>query len=192
LVELLVVLAVISILIGIGTGVMTGLKPNPVSTGEQMAGRLFASSRTLALNKQAPVRILVHQDTLEPDKIGRVLVRIWFDSANNRWQMSGSPIQLPTGAFFDPSQCPVTPGGSSPTGTMNVNLISGIQGTGTNWRYYEFASNGACISAGERFIISTGFADSGGTITFPDASKRGGFVLRSTGKPIFYQDPNQI
>ena len=188
LLELMVVLLIILILLGVGVGASRGLRPNQVGTVETEAMRMFSGARSLALNKESTVRVLVHLDESQPRDYARVMALAWWNQEVGLWQVDGSIVRFPEAVFFDADSCPAGEG----EGTGRIDLATGEGGQGSLWRYYEFHSNGSCPAAGERFLIGKGVLAVNGGVSFTEPRLKRGFVLRSSGAPLTYQGPDQI
>lgn len=197
LVELLTVIAVISVLMtagAIGIGGITGGKG--VGSGVAQAEAIFDEARTIAVGNNTSARVLVaksiptaggarrHQDDLR-----RILVA-FRNPENDQWEVASRGITLPDGVFFS-QDFSKSPTGSIPFESMN-DLQAAFRG---EYFIYEFNSEGISTNPGAGFVIGAGVWPPGDAKprTTSDAKRDfGGFVVWRNGRTSLYRSPAQM
>ena len=113
LVELLAVMAIIAILLSLASvGISRIGKGQGVTAGLAIGEGLLAQARILAMNQNAPARLIIHGDLndtipLERDRYRRLMMVVYQTTdAEGRiipaWNRAGSPTFLPPGVFYSP------------------------------------------------------------------------------------------
>jgi len=211
LVEILVVLAIIGILLGVGVGAIKSLATSKgVSTAVPLAEGIFAQARQSARATGAPTRVVIYSDTSDTDvddqnqrylrMIGVVTGRINSDGdlalngeSVSEWKFTSRPVTLPRGAYFNES----------------ISVHSGedtaiFPGGSRSCYVYEFNSQGTLITATNdgtgdpiedgSFVLQAGNFVPGPQINEDNSAKRdvGGFRVYRNGRIATYLNPDQI
>lgn len=197
LVELLTVIAVISILMtagAIGIGGLTGGKG--VGSGVAQAEAIFDEARTIAVGNNTTARVLVAKQlpriggaNRNADDLRRIVIA-YRNPANNQWEVASRGIVLPDGVFFS-QQYSKSPTGSIPSENMN-ELQRAFQG---EYFYYEFNSEGIATNPGAGFIVGAGVwpaNESSPRVTSEAKRDFGGFVVWRNGRTSLYRSPSQM
>ena len=201
LVEVLVVIAIMSVLMtagSIGLGNINAGKgtTSAVATCES----LFEEARTIAISKRCKARILIGRN-LSIDGPSKNLRKIFIitEALNpttgvpltpTSWVVSGRPYILPTGVFF--SEKFSTPQSTGPDRIMGLpGVSSSFQGSHI---FYEFNSEGIITTPGAAFIVGSGVRKSDQTIRIVPSAGRdfGGFVTWRNGRTSIYRSPEQM
>jgi prepilin-type N-terminal cleavage/methylation domain-containing protein len=194
LIELLVVLALMA---GLSAMSVALLKPTNGSTtlraGISQSTGLFQSARELALTRNTPVRILIHDDSSDMERYGRYLIvtRQETDTSGNAvWVQDQKGIFLPQGIYFDRA---FSLGASTSNPPYAVTFDTPGKGETSAEQYlaYEFSSAGTCLQAGSRYILAAGVLQNQ-SITFPVEEAKDGFVLQRLGNVLPFQNFGQI
>jgi len=216
LVEVLVVMAIIATLLGIGVSGMKSMASSKgVSTAVPLADSVFAHARKVA-KSGVPTRVVIYSDTSGGNEdirerycrmIGIATARnangepITDGSAAVEWRLISRPSTLPSNTFFNLNL--------SEEGGESVDEDSAIFPGDTSPKdcyVYEFNSEGALISAtadgsGEsleeaRFVVQAGklLPGSSAEIIPSSSAKRdvGGFRIWANGRLAKFRSPNQI
>ena len=205
LVEMLVVIAIMSVLMtagAIGLGNMSG---KGVTSGVAAAESLFDEARTIAISQRTHVRVLVANSlTHNPAENLRrlVVVSAEIDSATKletapqKWILASRGVLLPDQVFFSQDyskKAQKTGMGSIEVDTLTTDKAS-YQGT---YFYYEFSPEGICTTPGAGFVIGAGARNVKTPTEKPRvtaAGKRdfGGFVVWRNGRTSLFRSPTQI
>jgi len=206
LVELLTVIAIISILmtlsvVGIG-GMLAG---KGVSTAVSTTEAVFAEARTLAMGKLTNAAVLVSiQDPTNMDTYLRRLVVAYkeIDPVTNKqsteWTLASRGVTLPEKVYYSQSlSCKDNKtggGGMDKVSLGGTNVKRDFQG---QYIIYEFNAEGICTTPGASFVVGTGTRTIGSSETRPrviNSAKRdfGGFVIWRNGSTSLFHNPLQI
>ena len=220
LVEMLVVIAIISILMTAGSIGLSGMGGKGVTSGVATAESLFDEARTTAVGRNIRACVLVAQTmTNNPgDDLRRMVVA--YESvkadgtpadptnANPIWVLSSRGAVLPDQTFFSSkfSKKNHTSGSGQPD-TISDTAIRDAAGSALkatspfkgSYFIYEFNSQGICKTPGASFIIGTGSRplSKSATAEPPRATagaKRdfGGFVIWRNGRTSLFRSPEQM
>ena len=212
LVEILVVLAIIGALLGIGVGAIKNLSTSKgVSTAVPLAENLFDQARQVAKSTGVPTRVVIYSDPVASTSNQRKRFHRMMGVVTGRdgqgqealsgqavtsWEFVSRPISLPSGAFFND----------------NLSIHSGtgsaiFPGDGSKTCFvYEFNSEGALIEASDdgtgipiddgQFILQAGrySPKAPPSIDEENSAKRdvGGFKVYRNGRIATFKSPNQI
>lgn len=206
LVELLTVIAIISILLtvgAIGLGGITGGKN--VTSGVTTTEALFSEARALAVGKGTRTRVLVNVNDPQDREnyLKRVLVIQLQTDANGvqqdpaspgNWDLTSRGSILPDGVYFSKKYSRK----SEDDATLNeMNLIATAtikQPYVGKYVYFEFNSEGICETPGARFVIGSGARTGNGTVIATASAKRdfGGFAIWRNGNTSLFRAPDQM
>lgn len=206
LIELLTVIAIISVLmtvaaVGIG-GLISG---KGVTTAVSTTEAVFAEARTLAMGKLTNAAVLVSiQDPNNMETYLRRLVVAYkeIDPVTNKqseeWTLSSRGVTLPEKVYYSQALSKrdhkTGAGGMDSVTLAGTNVKRDYQG---QYLKYEFNAEGICTTPGASFVIGTGTRTAGGTETKPhviSSAKRdfGGFVIWRNGSTSVFRTPLQI
>ncbi len=203
LVELLTVIAIISVLMtvaGVGLGNLSGGKG--VATGVSTSEAVFEEARSLAVGKRTSAAVMVSvQDPGNSDTYLRRLVVAYkeVDPVTNKqkdsWTLASRGATLPDKVFYSTDlsmQNHKIGSGSMPRATVSTNKreYSG------EYVVYEFNSEGLCTTPGASFVIGTGTRTAGSSERRPRVIGTakldfGGFVIWRNGNTSIFRDPLQ-
>jgi prepilin-type N-terminal cleavage/methylation domain-containing protein len=208
LVELLTVIAIISILMTIGAiGIGNISAGKGVPTAVANAEAIFDEARTIAISKKTRALVLV--DVNDP-KRPEVYLRRVIVAYENQDAATGDPIEgdwvianrgtvLPDQVYYSQDLSREDhASGAGDTQTMRMTLSqsdtvkSDFAG---DYIAYEFNSEGICTTPGASFVVGTGARPPGAEKPrVTSAAKRdfGGFVIWRNGRTSVFRSPEQI
>jgi prepilin-type N-terminal cleavage/methylation domain-containing protein len=206
LVEMLVVIAIMSILVTAGAIGLGGIGGKGVSSGVASAESLFDEARSIAVGQRVKARVLVAKDLTnnKGDNLKRILVaseEVDPATGNPRtptsWVLSSRGVTLPDQTYFsaDFSKKDHDAGSGA---IEEMSLSSGVKGSYQgDYYYYEFNSEGICTTPGTSFIIGNGSRNANSATDKPKvtaAGKRdfGGFVVWRNGRTSIFRSPEQM
>ncbi|MDX6766460.1 MAG: prepilin-type N-terminal cleavage/methylation domain-containing protein [Candidatus Methylacidiphilales bacterium] len=205
LVELLVVMAIITVMAGVGMAVFRG---GTASSGGREASTiaysLFNAARTEAILRQSPARVIV--DTVynsgRPEnylrRISIAALRSREDTTNpavvldadgntdpaiaSNWSQIQKWVFLSQGVYYDADY-------SKPTGTMDITF-AGSGAPTSGYDYYEFSANGRASDL--QFVVSPGLLVGTQFKVKNEGQLRYGFVVHLLGRMSFFPDVASI
>ena len=206
LVEVLTVIAIISILMtagAIGLGNLTAGKgtSSAIATCES----LFEEARTIAVSKRCKTRVLVDvNDTANTNYLRRVVIA--HEKIDDKgavivpvtWVLASRGYTMPTGTFY--SKVYSKPVSGTIARTLPTDSLHNEAGTalseysGKIYAIYEFNAEGIFQQPGASFVIGAGVRPKG---TEPKTSSGAvrdfaGFVIWRNGRTSTYRSPDQI
>ncbi len=219
LVEMLVVIAIMSILMTAGAIGLGGMGGKGVSSGVASAESLFDEARATAVGRNMRACVLVAKTlTNNPgDDLRRIVVAYEETETNTasanygqaknptstspNWELSSRGAVLPEQTFFSSKFSKKDH--QAGAGTMDVVSSSKIVGVKSafagDYYIYQFNSQGICSTPGASFIIGNGARNTtkASSVQPPrvtSASKRdfGGFVIWRNGKTSVFRSPDQM
>lgn len=201
LIELLAVIAIISVLMtfaAIGMGGIMGGKG--VSSGVATAESVFDEARSAAVSKRTRARVLI--DVTDPKNRDNYLRRMLViyedldDDGNveeNQWVISGRAVLLPDATFFSREFSKKDQSGGSQLEQMTLsNVNRSFQG---DYLYYEFNGEGISANPGASFVIGTGAREIGASKPRVTASTKrdfGGLIVWRNGRTSAFRSPDQM
>ena len=210
LVEMLVVIAIMSILMTAGAIGLGGMGGKGVTSGVASAESIFDEARATAIGKSTTTRVLIALDlTNAPAENLRkvVIVTAELDPATGlqktplNWVLSSRGVTLPDQTFFSKTYSMLNH--SSKTGfglpsemTLGTSYKSAFVG---KYLFYEFNSEGICTTPGASFVLGAGSRGLSALALkeqprTTSAGKRdfGGFVIWRNGRTSIFRGPAQI
>lgn len=196
LVEILTVIAIISILMtagAIGLGNISAGKDtaSAVATCES----LFDEARVIAVSKRCKARIMVKaDDATDDDYLQRVvIIHEEIDSDGNpvdgSWTLSSRGYIMPKGIYFSQEFSKDEAGNDLDTFTLSGSKTD-FNG---EYIYYEFNSEGICTNPGASFVIGAGVRGRGQEPKTSSGERDfAGFVIWRNGRTSSYRNPEQI
>ena len=204
LVEMLVVIAIMSILMTAGAIGLGGMGGKGVTSGVASAESLFDEARSIAVGQRTNARVMIAKDLTnnQADNLRRIVVASealdpTTNLPNGTWVLSSRGVTLPDQTFFsqDYSKKDQKTGGS-------VDVMPSLPGAKAayagSYYYYEFNSEGICTTPGASFVIGSGARRLNAPVTekpkVTAAAKRdfGGFVVWRNGRTSMYRSPDQM
>ena len=206
LVEMLVVIAIITILLTIGTmGLKNMSKASGVGAGIPVAEAIFSEARSLAVGKGTRARVLIHAQEDHTNKYHRERYLRYMaiqyldpkdpeDDTDDVWVIASKGVSLPKAVYFmkDLSEA----GGVTLPTETGVPLPGGLDASADCY-YYEFNAEGMIVPApsgndAPRFVIAAGSLPPGTTDPIISGKNMGGFVIWRTGRTSVFRHPDQI
>jgi prepilin-type N-terminal cleavage/methylation domain-containing protein len=208
LVEMLVVIAIMSILMTAGAIGLGGMSGKGVSSGVASAESLFDEARSIATGQRIKTRVLI-AETLNnnPAENRRRLLVVGQSVAANgtvdpdKWVVTSRGVLLPDQVYFsEVYSVKDQTSGSGDLPTMKSGDISGVkQAFAGEYFYYEFNAEGICSTPGASFVVGTGArgvtpaaAKEQPKVTSAGKRDFGGFVVWRNGNTSVFRSPEQI
>jgi prepilin-type N-terminal cleavage/methylation domain-containing protein len=195
LIEILVVVAIISILLTAGITSLGNLSAGKgTSAAVAACESIFAEARNIAISKGCRARVLIDMNNPGNENyLRRVVVVHEQIAANgtpvaNTWVMPSRGYVMPQGTFF--SQ--ISSIGQAAASFTNPELKAAFHG---NYAYYEFNAEGIAAAPGAMFVVGTGVRAPGAAnprTTASSASDFGGFSIFRNGTTGLIRNPSQI
>ena len=213
LVEMLVVIAIMSVLMTAGSIGLSGMGGKGVTSGVATAESLFDEARSMAVGKNARACVLIAKDLTSngADNLRRIVIA-YEDidpvtgvaknptSATPDWILSSRGTLLPEQTYF--SQTYSVADHTVGTGTLNIvagtklkSAPSGATGTAPavkaayagEYYIYEFNAEGICSTPGASFVIGSGTRGLSGT-ALTDPPKVTGAAKRDFGGFVVWRN----
>ena len=167
LVELLTVMAIISVLLSVASvGISRMGQAQGVTSGVSVAEGLFTQAQRLARSRGTTARVIINDQMMDEDTASRRrfrrLMLVVYKEVDPKtgaeagdWSISGAPTLLPDQVYYSPelSRDQVEDGNEVPTAIHQ--LTSNAEDT-AECHYYEFNSQGLCTIPGATFVIEGG------------------------------------
>ncbi|MFD2257203.1 Tfp pilus assembly protein FimT/FimU [Luteolibacter algae] len=203
LVEVLVVIAIISVLMtagAIGLGNLTAGKGT--TSAIAACESLFEEARTTAISKRAKTRIMVDVQNINSDSYLRRVV-IAHEKVNadgtvqaGQWVLANRGYTMPPGTFFSRVFSVKEAGGAMDQASITLKSEAGANMSDYSGRYvyYEFNGEGIFQQPGASFIIASGARPKGREPLITASAKRdfAGFVIWRNGRTSSYRSPDQM
>jgi len=212
LVEILVVMAIIATLLGLGVGAIKNMASSKgVSSAVPLADSIFAQARQVAKSSGVPTRVVIYADYGGSDEdkrsrylrtVGVATGRVAGEPASKgqtieEWRLVSRPIILPSNTFFNAKL-------SNKSATDGTAIFPGDIAP-KNCYVYEFNSEGALIEASNdgsgapvdngQFVVQAGKLRPGQDIPVVDRNATrdlGGFKIWANGRMAMFRSPKQI
>jgi hypothetical protein len=198
LVELLAVIAIISILMTMG---LVGIKNLATGKGTTAAvasvEAVFEEARLVASSKATTARVLVSVDASHSGFLKQVLVAFRPLKADGtpdttKWELSSRGYLMPEGVYYSRkfSSLKHPGGGAVPEDTLTLPQ----KGFNGKYAFYEFNAEGISTTPGASFVIGSGARPKEGDPRVTGSAKRdfGGFVIWRNGRTSLFRHPDQI
>ena len=214
LVEMLVVIAIISILMTAGSIGLSSMGGKGVTAGVATAESVFDEARTTAVGRNLRAAVLVSKAlTNNPGEDLRRLVVAYEetdpltgqptkpDEEKPKWVLSSRAVLLPDQTFFSAKFS--RKNHETSTGEIDEiqsGDIAGVKATHAGSYYiYEFNAQGICKTPGASFIIGAGTRNASRPSTseppkVTSSARRdfGGFVIWRNGRTSVFRSPTQM
>jgi prepilin-type N-terminal cleavage/methylation domain-containing protein len=203
LVEMLVVIAIMSILMTAGAIGLGGMGGKGVTSGVASVESLFDEARSIAVGQRTTARVLVAKDldNNKADNLRRVVVAsaeidpaTGVERVPQKWILSSRGVTLPDQVFFSQNYSKKDQAG----GTVPDEKLTGVKAAYLgSYFYYEFNSEGISTTPGATFIIGSGARKLNSpterpVITSAAKSDFGGFAVWRNGRTSIFRSPGQI
>ncbi len=203
LVELLAVMAIIAILLSLASvGISRIGKGQGVTAGLAIGEGLLAQARILAMNQNAPARLIIHgdlRDQIPSDRENyRRMMMVVYQTTDEEgriipeWKRAGSPTLLPKGVYYSPelSRADMRAGGGLPEAS---HQLTNDQNEVRQCHVYEFNGQGVCTTPGAGFVVVEGARPSGKIQPLTGGKlDLGGFVVLKNGGTTMIRDITQL
>ena len=199
LVEILTVIAIITILMAagaIGIGNLNGGKG--VTSAVATCESLFEEARTIAVSKRCKARVLidVHNKASE-NYLRRVAIvheKINADGsvAAGTWVLANRGYEMPKGTYFSVKYSALKSGGKIKEETFGgADIKPNYHG---KYAYYEFNAEGIFEDAGSSFVVGSGIRPGNQEPKTTKGAARdfSGFVVWRNGRTSSFRTPEQI
>lgn len=212
--EMIVVIAIMTILMTAGAIGLSGMMGKGVTSGVASAESLFEEARTIAVSQRTRARVLIANSlTNNPaDNLRRILVASEVLKPDgtpdtDKWIISSRGTVLPEQTFFSQTyskkdQVAGTGGidkdmDSSKLKDSNGNALKAFSPFIGSYHYYEFNSEGICSNPGTSFVVGTGTRSTTAPTDSPKVTSSakkdfGGFVVWTNGRTSAFRSPDQI
>jgi prepilin-type N-terminal cleavage/methylation domain-containing protein len=206
LIEMLVVIAIMSILMTAGAIGLGGMGGKGVTSGVASAESLFDEARSIAVGQRTKARVLIAKDlTNNPaDNLRRILVAsaeidplTGLEKSPSNWILSSRGVVLPDQTYFS-QEFSLKDQKSAGGGIDVMSSLDGAKAAyAGSYYYYEFNAEGICTTPGAGFVIGAGTravnkATSKPRVTSTAKRDFGGFVIWRNGRTSIFRSPAQI
>jgi prepilin-type N-terminal cleavage/methylation domain-containing protein len=202
LVEMLVVIAIMSILMTAGAIGLSGAGGKGVTSGVAGAESLFDEARSIAVGQRTKARVLIAKN-LTNDKSGNLRKMAVVSQALNddgtpkvpeTWVLSSRGLTLPDQTFFSQDYSKKEGNGSIDVMPSLPNAKAAFAGS---YYYYEFNAEGICTTPGASFVVGAGARpvnkpEDKPRVTSSAARDFGGFVVWRNGSTSMFRSPDQM
>lgn len=209
LVEMLVVIAIMSILMTAGAIGLGGMGGKGVSSGVATVESLFDEARAVAVGQRTRARVLVATklDTVPADNLRRIVIAYaqvnpatGAEATPTTWVLASRGTTLPDQVYFSAKFSMSDHENKIAFGAANeMSLASSYKAYAGKYTFYEFNSEGICSTPGASFVLGAGArgasaAAQAGPPKVTSAGKRdfGGFVVWRNGRTSVFRSPAQI
>lgn len=199
LVEILAVIAIITILMAAGAIGIGNLNAGKgVTSAVATCESLFEEARTIAVSKRCKTRIMVDIDNPTSDNyLRRVIIvheKINDDGSVNEdvWVQSGRGYDMPKGTYFSREYSSLDSGEKIREAALSgAEIKTDYRG---NYAYYEFNGEGIFQEAGASFVVGSGVRPPGQEPKTTKGAARdfSGFVIWRNGRTSIFRSPEQI
>lgn len=206
LVEILTVIAIITILMAAGAiGIGNINAGKGVTSAVATCESLFEEARTIAVSKRCKARVMIDiNDVASDNYLRRVVIahqKINQDGSvdENTWVLSSRGYDMPKGTFFSKIYSKrKNENSQADIDTENMTLINESGKTVAaytgNYAYYTFNGEGIFENAGSSFVVGAGVRPMGQEPKTTKGAARdfGGFVIWRNGRTSMFRSPDQI
>ncbi|MGJ8657695.1 MAG: pilus assembly FimT family protein [Akkermansiaceae bacterium] len=215
LVEVLVVMAIIATLLGLGVGAIKSMASSKgVSTAVPLADSIFSQARQIAKSTGLPARVVIYADSAGGDvaekrerhlrmmgvATGRTASGLAPEDgeAITQWKLVSRPTTLPSKTYFNANL-------SNKSGSATESVVFPGSTTARSCYVYEFNSEGALVEPTDdgsgasisdgQFVVQVGKLNPGADNPSEDANARrdaGGFRIWANGRMAKFRSVDQI
>jgi prepilin-type N-terminal cleavage/methylation domain-containing protein len=202
LVEILTVIAIITILMAAGViGIGNINAGKGVTSAVATCESLFEEARTIAVSKRCKTRVLIAENLTSADPSENLrkvtIIHEEIDSSTGMpktpvsWVVASRSYIMPNGVFFSKR--------FSKPEAVGPDRVMGLPGVQTPFQgshvFYEFNAEGLATVPGASFILGSGIRprNQGDPLTTRGASRDfSGFVVWRNGRTSMFRSPDQI
>ncbi len=209
LIEMMVVIAIMSILMTAGVIGLAGMGGKGVASGVAIADSLFDEARSIAVSKRTSSRLMVANDlTHNPGDNFRRIVVMYSEIdpttgsqySPKKWTLSSRGALLPDQTFFSSSYSKKNHETQTNFDTEQKVTMSSTEVKASyegSYTSYEFNAEGISQVPGASFVIGAGARAASSATDLPrviSSAKRdfGGFVVWRNGKTSLFRSPDQM
>lgn len=216
LVEILTVIAIITILLAAGAiGIGNINAGKGVTSAVATCESLFEEARTIAVSKRCKARLMIHVGDKASDNYLRrvVVVREQFDKdgkpIDDTWVLASRGYVMPQGTFYSQVYSYGKGGSGTVAKETSMTLLNKdidpdsvtppvaprtLPDYDGDYYYYEFNGEGIYEDAGASFVVGSGRRAPNQEPKTTKASSRdfAGFVIWRNGRTSVFRSPNQI
>ncbi len=209
LVEMLVVIAIMSILMTAGAIGLGGMGGKGVSSGVATVESLFDEARAVAVGKRTRARVLVATklDAVPADNLRRIVIayaeldpNTGVEVTPETWVLASRGTTLADQVYFSKTfSMREHEKGTLLGASEQMKLAASYKAYAGEYTFYEFNSEGICTTPGASFVLGSGArgasaAAQAGPPKVTSAGKRdfGGFVVWRNGRTSIFRSPTQI
>jgi len=205
LVELIAVIALIALFAGLFSLAVLRLGSGSLEGAERLAGSQFNAARNLALLRGTEVRVLIQNDSSQPDLYRRQLGIIYQVSEageTEQWVAYDSGVVLPEGYYFVPEV-------ACAEGTLEPNVMRldfprldpHPEGEGSAYYYFKYNSKGMATPGGQQVVLEPGRLEPDGegfsiaplgTSAASRKARWGGFLILRLGGLLYFPNSDAI
>lgn len=205
LVELLTVMAIISVLLSIASmGVKNIGKAQGVTSGLAVSEAVFEQAQRLAKSRGTTSRVIIHsqlrdEDDEERRRYRRMMMVVYKEvdpetgAESQEWVIYGQPRFLPDSVYFSVEKSRTDVRGNGAEMPNSTFKLSREDADEAQCHYYEFNSQGLCTTPGCTFIIESGPRPRDSETPRLGSSKNyGGYVVWRNGGTSKIQDLERL
>ena len=209
LVEMLVVIAIMSILMTAGAIGLGGMGGKGVTSGVATVESLFDEARAVAVGQRTRARVLVATTVTgtPADNLRRIVIAYakvdpatGIEVSPPDWVLASRGTTLPDQVYFSKKFSMRDHERKTPFDAKNEqDLALSYKAYAGKYTFYEFNSEGICSTPGASFVLGSGArgvsaAAMAGAPKVTTAGKRdfGGFVVWRNGRTSVFRSPTQI
>lgn len=199
LVEILTVIAIITILMAAGAIGIGNLNAGKgVTSAVATCESLFEEARTIAVSKRCKARVMVDIDDVANDNyLRRVVIAHQKINADgsvdpNIWVLAGRGYDMPKGTYFSVEFSSLQDGAKIREATLSgAEVKSDYHG---DYAFYEFNGEGIFEEAGASFVVGAGIRPKNQEPKTTRGAARdfSGFVIWRNGRTSMFRNPEQI
>ena len=202
LIEILVVVAIISILITAGVAGLGNLAAGKgTATAVATAESLFDEARTIAVSKRCKARVMIDLgDSSDDNYLRRIIIvheRIGSDgnAVADDWVLDNRGYVMPGGTYFSQEYSLLAD--KTKIATVATHTLSGTDIPSAyqkEYAFYEFNAEGISSEPGASFVVGSGVRPKGQEPKVTKSSEKdfSGFVVWRNGTTSTYRSPLQI
>lgn len=197
LVEILTVIAIITILMGAGAiGIGNINSGKNITSAMATCESLMEEARTIAVSKRCKARLMINVDDPTDEMYLRKVIivheKINADGTidTGSWVLASRGYDMPKGTYFSRVFSYSSDRNAIPL-TDLVDVKSDFLG---EYAYYEFNAEGIFEDPGASFVVASGVRPTGQEPKTTKGSARdfAGFVIWRNGRTSIYRSPEQI
>jgi hypothetical protein len=198
-------MAIIAILLSLASvGISRIGKGQGVTAGLAVGEGLLAQARILAMNQNAPARLIIHgalndSDPIQRERYRRMMMVVYQTTTiddegkiDETWVPVGSPTFLPQGVYYSPE---LSKRDMRMGGVLGEDRHQLTNQKADTWQchFYEFNGQGVCTTPGAGFVVVNGARPSGAKLPLTGGKlDLGGFVVLRNGGTTMIRDITQL